>query len=65
MKFYTAETKSTHIIAYADTHLKNRHFKITYSDDRYFSWKRICGKYHVLGEAQSLEGAQKLCEINN
>lgn len=61
--FYSADTKSTHIIAYGDVGAE-RKFKITYSDSRYFSHKLVNGAYNILGESQSLDGAKELCIIS-
>lgn len=61
--FYSAETKSRHIVAYGDVN-RYRKFKITHSDGRYFAHKLINGQYQPVGEAQSLEGATELCQLS-
>ncbi len=61
--FYGAETKSKHIIAYGDVK-RERKFKITYSDSRYFSHRLVNGAYNTLGESKSLEGAKELCVLS-
>lgn len=63
INFYAAETKSKHIIAYGDVK-RERKFKITYSDGRYFSHRLVNGAYNTLGEAQSLEGAKEICVLS-
>jgi hypothetical protein len=63
IKFYSADTKSKHIIAYGDIFGKKR-FKITYSDSRYFAHRVSKKAYTYIGEASSLEGAKNLCMLS-
>ncbi len=65
--FYEAKIKRTSIIAYGDTHIKERHFKITYekppSTAKYVSWKKIGAKYIVIGVSTTIESAKNVCQI--
>lgn len=61
LHFYSAETKDTSIIAYANTHQKKRHFKISYKKDVYCAFKKVCGKYQKLAESKNLEFAKNAC----
>ena len=62
--FYESEAKSTHIIAYGDTPVKDRHFKITFESGEYCAYKKKSGKYWLLSTASNLEHAKKICIIN-
>lgn len=64
IRFYTSDAKDNSIIAYGDTHQKDRHFKITYKKGRYFSFKKRCAKYCELAESQSLEDAKQACIVS-
>lgn len=64
IRFYTSDAKDNSIIAYGDIHQKDRHFKITYRDGRYHSFKKITGKYWKIADSQSLEDAKQVCIIS-
>lgn len=64
IRFYSSDAKDTSIIAYGDTHQKDRHFKITYKNGQYRSFKKKSGKYYQLAVSQSLEDAQNACSIS-
>lgn len=61
--FYTAETKSNHIIAYGDWWIFKRKFKITYHDGMYFAHHKISRQYWPIGEAPTLDVAKDLCKL--
>lgn len=64
IRFYTSEAKDTSIIAYGDTHQKDRHFKITYKNGQYQSFKKKSGKYFMLAVSPNLEEAKNACSIS-
>jgi hypothetical protein len=51
--FYSADTKSKHIVAYGDVK-RERKFKITYSDNRYFRTDLLMGRIIHLGRLNRL-----------
>ncbi len=63
LHFYAAERADTSIIAYADTMLKKRHYKITYlgPQDGYNAAVLRCGKYISLGSKETLERIKDIC----
>lgn len=61
--FYSSDAKDTSIIAYGDTNQKKRHYKITYRQGRYHSFKKKMGKYEILADSQSLEDAKSACIV--
>lgn len=64
IRFYASDAKDNSIIAYGDTNLKDRNFKITYKKDGYHSFKKRGGKYFELALSQSLEDAKTACIIS-
>ena len=62
--FYSADTKNTSIIAYGDTMLKRRHFKIVYKKESYICYRKRCAKFEKIGESKSLDDAKILCTNN-
>jgi hypothetical protein len=64
IRFYASDAKDNSIIAYGDTHQKARHFKITYKNGRYHSFKKKSGKYWKYAESQNLEDAKAACLIS-
>lgn len=61
IRFYASDAKDNSIIAYGDTHQKDRHFKITYKKGRYYSFRKRCAAYVALAESQSLDDAKQAC----
>lgn len=64
IRFYTSEAKDNSIIAYGDTNQKDRHFKITYKNGKYQSFKKRSAKYWKIAESKSLNDAQQACIIS-
>lgn len=59
--FYTSDAKDNSIIAYGDTAVRKRHFKISYKKAGYHCFKRVDFPYLYLGERKTLEEAKDLC----
>ena len=64
IRFYASDAKDQSIIAYGDTHQKDRHFKITYKNGKYHCFKKKSGKYWKIAESQDLENAKNACVVS-
>ena len=65
IRFYAADVKSRHIIAYGDTPVKAKKFKIEFDGNHYISFIKTCGKYEKFAKSQSLGDAQNACALKN
>jgi hypothetical protein len=63
IRFYGADVKSRRIIAYGDTHVKSKKFKIEFDGNHYISFIKTCGKYEEFARSQSLGDAKDACTL--